>query len=63
MVLEYFGEDIPSVESCCTNLGGVSCDNCEKKGKGDVQLVSRMQEFQIISDALSDLPNHGINKV
>ena len=33
MVLEYFREDIPSVKSCCTNLGGVSCDKCERKGK------------------------------
>jgi hypothetical protein len=61
---DHFGEDI-TADTCCTSLGGALCDNCEKlEIQGDnIQLVSRIQEFSIVAEAISDLPNHGIHKV
>ena len=61
-ILQYFGEEI-TADVCCKSLGGATCDNCERLQTDGVQLVSRIQEFSIIADAISDLPNHGIKKV
>ena len=57
-----FGEDV-TADTCCTSLGGALCDNCETLQGDNIQLVSRTQEFSIVADAISDLPNYGIHKV
>ena len=62
VILQYFGEDVTD-DTCCTSLGGALCDNCEKLQGDNIQLISRTQEFSIVADAISDLPNHGIQKV
>ena len=52
-----------TADACCTSLGGALCDNCENLQGDNIQLVSRTQEFSIVTDAISDLLNHGIHKV
>ena len=58
-ILHYFGEETNDDTSCHT-LGGELCDNCTSD---QTELAPREQDFAIIADAITDLPNHGITKV
>lgn len=60
LLLQYFGENI-SADATCHSLGGAPCDNCQSL---PLCVPSQGQnDFKIIANAISDIPNHGIAQV
>ena len=60
ILLQYFGKLIEE-DSTCQSLEGALCDNCQEVAV--CVPTPGEDDFRTISDAINELPNHGIAKV